>query len=95
MLTIDSAEKRIPIKPWYEDSCKALVVEEKELFSSNSEREPKQGDKVVYTSGSFDLFHAGHVDFLRMCKQHGKSNKNFKLLTAIIHRYVPSASNVI
>ena len=26
-------------------------------------------DKILYTGGTFDLFHAGHVNFLRMCKQ--------------------------
>lgn len=25
--------------------------------------------KILYTGGTFDLFHAGHVNFLRMCKQ--------------------------
>jgi len=25
--------------------------------------------KVLYTGGTFDLFHAGHVNFLRMCTQ--------------------------
>lgn len=24
---------------------------------------------TIYTGGTFDLFHAGHVNFLRMCKQ--------------------------
>ena len=24
---------------------------------------------VVYTGGTFDMFHAGHVDFLRVCKK--------------------------
>lgn len=24
---------------------------------------------IVYTGGTFDLFHSGHINFLRMCKQ--------------------------
>lgn len=27
---------------------------------------------VVYTGGTFDLFHAGHVNFLRMCHEVGQ-----------------------
>jgi glycerol-3-phosphate cytidylyltransferase len=27
--------------------------------------------KVIYTGGTFDLFHSGHVNFLRQCKQIG------------------------
>lgn len=26
-------------------------------------------EKVLYTGGTFDLFHAGHVNFLRQCKK--------------------------
>jgi ethanolamine-phosphate cytidylyltransferase len=34
-------------------------------------KEPKPTDKIVYTPGCFDLFHAGHVDFLEQCKAQG------------------------
>ena len=32
---------------------------------------PKEGDKVVYISGSWDLFHSGHVRLLQECKKLG------------------------
>ena len=34
-------------------------------------KEAKQGDKVVYSAGAFDLFHAGFLDFLEGAKQKG------------------------
>ncbi|KAG0328792.1 Ethanolamine-phosphate cytidylyltransferase [Dissophora globulifera] len=34
-------------------------------FSYSNQRTPQKGDKVVYVDGAFDLFHIGHIDFLR------------------------------
>ncbi|KAI9224291.1 hypothetical protein BC828DRAFT_373793 [Blastocladiella britannica] len=34
-------------------------------------REPKTGDKIVYVDGDWDLFHVGHIEFLRKARKLG------------------------
>lgn len=34
-------------------------------------REPRPGDRIVYVTGAFDLFHVGHVDFLEQAAKEG------------------------
>lgn len=34
-------------------------------------RAPQQGDRVVYCGGTFDMFHAGHIETLRKAKKFG------------------------
>jgi len=40
-----------------------------EQFTSG--KEPKIGDKIVYIDGAFDLFHPGHIAFIREAKKMG------------------------
>eukprot|EP00842_Homolaphlyctis_polyrhiza_P002397 jgi/Hompol1/3158/HPOL_003143-RA len=45
-------------------------TEEKlKIFSNN--RKPKPGDRIVYVAGSFDMFHTGHIEFLKVARQQG------------------------
>ncbi|XP_064625984.1 ethanolamine-phosphate cytidylyltransferase-like [Lineus longissimus] len=41
------------------------------IYQFSNGVEPKPGDKIVYTAGSFDLLHAGHVDFLEEAAKQG------------------------
>lgn len=31
----------------------------------------RNNKKVIYCDGTFDLFHSGHIEFLKMCKSYG------------------------
>lgn len=42
-----------------------------QFSSPDSGKGPKPGDKVVYVSGAFDIFHVGHVDFLEQVSKQG------------------------
>lgn len=75
-----------PNSPW--TKCSKFLPTSKKIVQFAEGREPKKGDRIVYTVGSFDLFHVGHVDFLEKASQLGdyvivglltdhESNKNF------------------
>ncbi|XP_065898519.1 ethanolamine-phosphate cytidylyltransferase-like isoform X1 [Dysidea avara] len=50
-------------------------------------KEPKPGDKVVYTAGAFDLFHVGHIDFLEKASQMGDFLIVGLLIDHVVNRY--------
>lgn len=47
------------------------LVSSRTLYQFSNGRVPKEGDRVCYIDGSFDLFHAGHVNALRQARELG------------------------
>ncbi|KAJ3410041.1 hypothetical protein CcCBS67573_g00288 [Chytriomyces confervae] len=41
------------------------------LAQFSNQRDPKPSEKIVYVHGSFDLFHVGHIEFLKAAKARG------------------------
>ncbi|KAG0202530.1 Ethanolamine-phosphate cytidylyltransferase [Mortierella sp. NVP41] len=38
---------------------------------SRGNREPQRGDRIIYVDGTFDLFHVGHIEFLKRARARG------------------------
>ena len=55
--------------PW--TSVSHFMPTSQKIVQFSDGKEPKPTDKIIYTPGCFDLFHAGHVDFLEECKKKG------------------------
>jgi ethanolamine-phosphate cytidylyltransferase len=68
-LSTQMGSSNTSVSPWTR-SCQFLATTQKIIQFSDG-REPKQGDRILYTAGAFDLFHVGMLDFLEKVKKEG------------------------
>jgi ethanolamine-phosphate cytidylyltransferase len=52
-------------------SVAQMLPTTRRIVQFSSCKEPQPADKVIYVDGTFDLFHAGHVELLRKAKEMG------------------------
>jgi len=48
-----------------------LLTSTRRITEFSSARQPAEGDRIVYVSGSFDMFHVGHAQFLKDARDLG------------------------
>ena len=52
-------------------ACQKFLPTSQKIVQFSDGKSPKPGDRIIYTAGSFDLFHIGHLKFLEKAKKLG------------------------
>lgn len=57
-----SRQDNTETSPW--TGVNQFLQTNNKIVQFSSPKDPSLGDKIVYVTGAFDLFHTGHLDFL-------------------------------